>query len=232
VSEEPGPGAPPATTASPTTDSATWDERYRGGELLWGAGPNRFLVAETADLTPGSALDVACGEGRNAIWLAERGWRVTGVDFSPVGLAKAAALAAVRGAEVEWVEADLTKWDPPAVYDLVTVLYLQLPPEPRRGVLRRLASSVAPGGTMLVVAHDRSNLSEGYGGPQDPAVLYGPEDVVADVGHLLRVGRAERVRRRVETPKGAVDAIDLLVRARVTTGPRAEGVSDGRPSSP
>ena len=194
-------------------DSAGWDERYRGTELLWGAGPNRFLAEEAAALPPGTALDVACGEGRNAIWLAEQGWRVTGVDFSPVGLAKAAALAAERGATVRWVEADLLEWDPGAPYDLVAVLYLQLPAALRTGVLRNLAAAVAPGGTMLVVAHDRTNLTDGYGGPQDPAVLYGPEDVVADIGELLRVERAERVRRRVATPAGAVEAIDLLVRA-------------------
>jgi SAM-dependent methyltransferase len=209
VSDEPA-----ATPPAPPADSATWDERYGANELLWGAGPNRFLVEETSNLVPGRALDVACGEGRNAIWLAEQGWRVTGVDFSPVGLAKAAVLATERGAEVEWVEADLTTWDPPAAYDLVVVLYLQLPAGLRRGVFRRLAPSVAPGGTLLVVAHDRSNLTEGHGGPQDPAVLYGPEDVVSDVGHLLRVTRAERIRRQVESPAGEIDAIDLLVRAQ------------------
>ena len=84
-----------------------WDRRYSGRELIWTAEPNRFLVAETSDLPPGRALDVACGEGRNAIWLAERGWRVTGVDFSEVALAKAARLAASRGVEGEWIPADL-----------------------------------------------------------------------------------------------------------------------------
>jgi 2-polyprenyl-3-methyl-5-hydroxy-6-metoxy-1,4-benzoquinol methylase len=195
-------------------DSEAWDERYRGRELLWGAGPNRLLVEQTADLLGGSALDAACGEGRNTIWLAEQGWRVTGVDFSSVGLSKAAVLAAQRGTEVDWVEADLTQWDSPDTYDLVVVLYLQLPEHPRRGVFSRLASSVAPGGTLLVIAHDRTNLTEGFGGPQDPSVLYGPEDVVADVDRYLRVTRAERVHRSVETPSGTVDAIDLLVRAR------------------
>jgi SAM-dependent methyltransferase len=202
-----------APSASPSMGRAAWDERYRGSELLWGAGPNQFLVQETTDLAPGTALDVACGEGRNAIWLAEQGWRVTGVDFSWVGLAKAAGLAAERGVEVEWVEADLTRWDPPTAYDLVVVFYLQLPHDLRRAVLGRLSSAVAPGGTLLVVAHDRTNLSEGFGGPQDPAVLYSPEIVVADIGHHFRVARAERVPRRVETPNGNVDAIDLLVRA-------------------
>ncbi|HUO49226.1 MAG TPA: class I SAM-dependent methyltransferase [Acidimicrobiales bacterium] len=199
--------------STPAMGATIWDERYRARELVWGAGPNKFLVEEAADLVPATALDVACGEGRNAIWLAEQGWRVTGVDFSGVGLAKAATLAAARGVEVQWVEGDLTRWDPPVAYDLVAVLYLQLPVEVRRPVFRHLASSVAPGGTMLVVAHDESNLTDGYGGPQDAAVLYGPEDVVADIGELLQVQRAERVRRGVESPDGDVYAIDLLVRA-------------------
>jgi 2-polyprenyl-3-methyl-5-hydroxy-6-metoxy-1,4-benzoquinol methylase len=195
-------------------DSEAWDERYRGRELLWGPGPNRLLIEQTADLLGGSALDAACGEGRNAIWLAEQGWQVTGVDFSSVGLSKAAVLAAQRGAEVDWVEADLTQWEPPGTYDLVAVLYLQLPEHLRRGVFNRLAASVAPGGTLIVITHDRTNLTEGFGGPQDPSVLYGPEDVVADIDRYLRVTRAERVHRSVETPSGTVDAIDLLVRAR------------------
>ena len=195
-------------------DATAWDERYRATDLLWGAGPNRFLVDQIADAAPGTALDVACGEGRNAIWLAEQGWHVTGVDFSPVALAKAHALAAERGVEVEWVEAELTGWDPPTSFDLVVVLYLQLPAELRRRVLGRMTACVAPGGTLLVVAHDRSNLTEGYGGPQDPAVLYGPEDVVEDIGDRLRVVRADRVRRPVETSEGESDAIDLFVHAR------------------
>jgi len=200
-------------SASPM-DASAWDERYRATGLLWGAGPNQFLVDEITQASAGRALDVACGEGRNAIWLAEQGWLVTGVDFSPVALTKARALAAERGVEVEWVEAELTTWDPPTGFDLVVVLYLQLPRDLRRPVLGRMAACVAPGGTLLVVAHDRSNLTEGYGGPQDPAVLFGPEDVVEDIGDRLRVVRADRVRRTVATSEGEVDAIDLLVRAR------------------
>jgi SAM-dependent methyltransferase len=200
--------------AGPTTDGTGWDDRYRDPTLVWGAGPNQFLVEEISGTEPGSALDVACGEGRNAIWLAEQGWHVTGVDFSRVALDKARALAGDRGVVVDWVAADLVDWEPPAAYDLVVVLYLHLPAELRRRVLRRMAECVAPGGTLLVVAHDRSNLTEGYGGPQDPEVLFGPDDVAADIGDVLRVVRAERVRRPVDTPSGKVDAIDLLVRAR------------------
>ena len=88
-------------------DRADWDERYAGSELLWSAEPNRFLVAETAGLTPGRALDLACGEGRNAVWLARRGWQVTGVDYSEVAIEKARRLASARKANVDWVVADL-----------------------------------------------------------------------------------------------------------------------------
>lgn len=195
-------------------DSSGWDERYRSTDLVWGAGPNRFLVEEASSLTPGRALDIACGEGRNAIWLAEQGWAAVGVDFSAVALEKARRLAAERGVDVDWVCADVTAWEPPGVFDLVVVMYVHLPQAGRRAVLARAAGAVAPGGTLLVVGHDITNIAEGHGGPQDPAVLYGPDDVVADIGTDLRVERAERVRRAVPTSEGEVAAIDVLVRAR------------------
>ena len=197
-----------------TLDQQGWDERYGASELLWGAGPNQFLVDEVTEMRPGTALDVACGEGRNAIWLASIGWHVVGVDFSTVGLEKARQLATRRGVTVDWVQADLTTWEPPSAHDLVEVMYLHLPGDLRHNVLARMARAVAPGGTMLVVAHDLSNLSEGYGGPQDPAVLYGPDDVLGDIEAVLTIERAERVRRPVTTPEGEAEAIDVLVRAR------------------
>ena len=190
-----------------------WNERYAGTELVWTASPNRFLVAEVEALAPARALDLACGEGRNAVWLAERGWRVTGVDFADVALAKAKRLAAARGVEVEWVDADVRDWEPPAdAFDLVVLLYLQLPADERRVVHERAAAAVAPGGTLLVVAHHATNPAEGYGGPKDAAVLFTEDDVVADVPGL-EVVRAERVRRPVETPDGEAVALDVLVRA-------------------
>ncbi len=195
--------------------SEDWDRRYAGSELLWTATANRVLVAEASGLTPGCALDLACGEGRNAVWLAEQGWEVTGVDFSGVALAKAAKLAAGRGVAVEWVHADLLDYEPaPTAYDLVVVLYLQVPAADRTTVMRRAAAALAPGGYVLVVAHDRSNVEHGWGGPQDPSVLYGADDVVRDLGDGLVVERAEVVRRPVETPDGEETALDLLVRAR------------------
>jgi len=194
-------------------DRHAWDERYAGDELLWRADPNRFLVAEVAGLPPGRALDVACGEGRNALWLAGQGWTVTGVDFSQVALDKARRLADSHGIRVEWVNADVDDWEPPAGrYNLVVVLYLHLPADRRRAVHARAASALAPGGTLLVVGHDLANLDGGYGGPQDPAVLFTAEDVAADLAGLTIV-RAERVRRALTTDDGEVEAIDALVRA-------------------
>jgi SAM-dependent methyltransferase len=143
------------------------------------------------------------------VWLARRGWTVTGVDFAGVGLAKARRLADEAGVDAEWVESDLLDYAPEAgSADLVIVFYLQVPAEHRRGILRSAASAVAPGGTFLLVGHDASNLEHGHGGPQDPSVLYTAEDVVGDLDGL-EIERAEVVERPVET---AV-ALDVLVRA-------------------
>jgi SAM-dependent methyltransferase len=199
-------------------DRQQWDERYMTHELIWRAEPNRFLVEEVARMQPGRALDLACGEGRNALWLADQGWQVTGVDFSPVGLTKARHLGVVRRVDVTWLEADVLEWNPPeAAYDLVIVMYLQLPADARRRVLSRAASALAPGGTLLVVGHDSTNLTQGTGGPQDQAVLFSPGDVANDLPGL-DIERAERVRRPVLTEHGEVDAIDALVRAVRASG--------------
>ena len=197
-------------------DAADWDRRYAGGALLWSAEPNRFLVAEASELAPGRALDLACGEGRNAVWLAERGFRVTGVDFSAVAIEKARGLAAERGVDGEWIVADLLDYRPAdGAYDLVIVFYLQVSETDRRPILQAAAGAVAPGGTFLLVAHDASNLAEGYGGPSDPAVLYTAPAVAAVLSERgLDVERAERIERPVETPDGERVALDVLVRAR------------------
>jgi SAM-dependent methyltransferase len=188
-----------------------WNRRYAGTELVWTAQPNRFLVAEAEDLPPGRALDLACGEGRNAVWLARRGWTVTGVDFAGVGLETARRLAKEAGVDAEWVESDLLDYQPPThESDLVIVFYLQVPAADRRAILRSAASAVAPGGTLLLVGHDASNLEHGHGGPQDPSVLYTAADVADDLdGSGLEIERGEVVERPAET---AV-ALDVLVRA-------------------
>jgi SAM-dependent methyltransferase len=197
-------------------DREEWNRKHGEAAVLFGREPNRFLLAEVAGVPPGRALDLACGAGRNAVWLARQGWRVTGVDFSDVALGKARALAAESGVEVEWVQADVVRWEPPAMaFELVAVLYLQLAAGQRRLVLGRAAAAVASGGTLLVVGHDLQNLDGGFGGPRDPAVLLTPEQVAAELPGL-EIERAERVLRPIEDEEGDVQAIDALVRARRT----------------
>jgi SAM-dependent methyltransferase len=189
-----------------------WDRRYAAVENLWSAKPNRFLVAEVAALEPGRALDLACGEGQNAIWLAERGWSVRGVDYSSVAIAKARARAEREGVDVDFVEDDLLRHELEAdVYDLVLLLYLHLPPEEHRSVLRRAAAALTPGGTLLLIGHDLLNLTEGVGGPSDPGLLHTPDDIVAELDGLV-VEKATRVYRDVADADRP--AIDTLVRAR------------------
>ena len=190
-----------------------WDRRYRGTELIWTAQPNRFVVEELHGLPPGRALDLGCGEGRNAVWLAEGGWQVMAVDFSPVALDKARRLAQARGVSVHWVLADLRGHQPESgAYDLILVAYLHLRSVERAAVLAGAAAALAPGGTLLVIGHDLANLTQGVGGPQDPAVLYTPEAIVDELDGLT-VRRAERVRRPVDTAPKSAEAVDTLVRA-------------------
>jgi len=194
-------------------DRHAWNERYEATDLVWTAGPNQTFADEVGGLEPGTALDLAAGEGRNAIWLATQGWTATAVDFSDVALDKARQLARGREVEIETVVADVTTHAPAAgAYDLVAVIYLHLPADDRRLVHQRAAAAVAPGGTLIVLGHDTTNLTDGHGGPQDAAVLYTPDDVVADLeGTGLTVTKAERVDRTVSTPDGDRTAIDALV---------------------
>jgi len=194
-------------------DSSAWNDRYGSEEFVWKVEPNQFVVAEVSPLKVGRALDVACGEGRNAVWLARHGWRTLGVDFSSVGLDKARRLAESVDVDVEWLEADVRTWQPePQSFDLVLLAYVHLPPEERTPMHRAMAGAVAPDGTLLLIAHDSTNLTEGYGGPQDPDLLFTPDDVVEELAGLgLEVARASRVHRSVPTPSGEVTAVDSLV---------------------
>ncbi|WP_028659528.1 class I SAM-dependent methyltransferase [Nocardioides insulae] len=185
-------------------DSSAWDERYAGTDLVWSVTPNVFVADRIAELPPARAVDLAAGEGRNAIWLASRGWEVTAVDFSTVGLDKGRRLAEHRetSGSLSWVTADATTWRSPEPVDLVVVAYLQLPAAERARAARAAFAALAPGGHLLWVAHDLTNLTEGTGGPQDPAVLMTADDVLADLAEEAdapgyRVLEADRVARRV-----------------------------------
>jgi len=203
----------PESSVRPGFAREDWNARYAQKELVWSAEPNRLFATEVATLPPARALDLACGEGRNAVWLAEQGWRVTGVDFSDVALAKAAELAASRGVDVEWVVADVLEHEPEArAFDLAALLYLQLPRDDLLRAVRSAARAVAPGGTLVVLGHDTTNLERGHGGPKDASVLYTAEDVVPALGELV-VERAEAVERSVPLEHGKAVAIDAFVRA-------------------
>lgn len=206
-------------------DSCAWDERYSGNDLVWSSGPNSWVEQVAAELPVGRVLDLAGGEGRNALWLAGRGWQATVVDFSQVALDRARALAGERFASVDGrlttERADLLTYQPePGSYDLVLVVYLHLVADARRTVLRMAANAVAPGGLLFVVAHDSTNLASGFGGPQDPSVLYTAEEAAADIADCgLEILRCEAGSRTVDTDEGPRHAVDALLLTRKTTNP-------------
>lgn len=193
-------------------EAAAWDERYRSAELVWGAGPNQAFARAVADLPPGYALDLACGEGRNAIWLAEQRWQVTAVDFSQVALDRARGLAGERGVTVDFRNEDVRTWVPPRrAFDLVALVYLHIPSADLRRVHARAADAVAAGGTLIILGHDRQNLDHGHGGPQDGDRLLVPEVVATQVGDLDVVS-AETITREVSGDPPVI-ALDALIRA-------------------
>lgn len=203
-----------------------WDGRYGEGRQ-WSVEPNHFFadavadVEKTSDASGRKALDLACGEGRNAVWLAERGWNVTAVDFSSVGVERGRAGAVERGIVVDWLVADLETWDlGTRTWDLVAHVYLHWGPDQRLPFLERCAAAVADGGVFVVVGHDRSNIDHGHGGPQNPELLTTPDEqreLLTVAG--LDVIRAELVYRDVSIQAGdgsekQVQAIDHVVVAR------------------
>ncbi|MBA3524034.1 MAG: methyltransferase domain-containing protein [Geodermatophilaceae bacterium] len=201
-------------------DADFWEERYRSQPAGWSGRPNPQLVAEAVDLTPGAALDVGSGEGADALWLAERGWRVTAVDFATTALQRGAGHAAALGAEVAarltWVHADLTTWGPGAgLFDLVTAQFMHLPPVPRTALYARLADGVAQGGTLLVVGHDPSDL-HGTAHRPDPEMFFTAEEVAAPL-HSDRwdVLITDSRPRRALGPDGETMTVrDVVLRAR------------------
>ena len=200
-------------------EAAEWDAKYSERELVWSAGPNVFVERYCADLPVGRALDVAGGEGRNGLWLADRGWTATVADFSQVALDRAAALwdrrdekrGVLEVRRVDVLSDPLGHRD----HDLVVVAYLQLAELQRRAALRSAAEAVAPGGVLLVVAHHTDNLTEGYGGPQNAVWLYSEHDVVDDLGGTGLVPEvAERAVREVQVDGAVRAALDAVVLAR------------------
>jgi ubiquinone/menaquinone biosynthesis C-methylase UbiE len=191
-------------------DVQDWDDRYAAAQQ-WSDAPNALAADLLADCPPGRALDVAAGDGRMALWLASRGWSVTALDFSAVGLDRGRRRAQDLGLQVDWQVADATCADfGEQAFDLVLVLYLHLPRTEMTAVLERCARAVAPGGVLLALGHDRDNVTRGVGGPPDVNVLYDVELLRAGAAEL-QVQRAEQVERAVGD-RTATDT--LLVAAR------------------
>jgi SAM-dependent methyltransferase len=187
--------------------AAEWDRRY-AEKQQWSAGPNPLVAELLSGLPAGEAVDLAAGEGRHAHWLAERGWRVTAVDFSAAGLARGQEQP---GADrVTWVTADVLRWTAADdSLDLVLVAYLHLPEPDVLALLTRAVGWLRPGGRLLVLGHDVANVTGGVGGPQDPAILHSVQRL-APVAALLDVDRLEQLPR--PTPDGT--ALDTLLWGR------------------
>ncbi len=190
-----------------------WDARHAAHDPIESAEADPTLVEVAATLTPGAALDLGAGDGRNAVWLAAHGWSVTAVDFSAVALEPRAG----AGGE----DRRRRRLAPRGLADLAAACGFLRPCRaglhpPARGRaatdLRDRSDAVAPGGTLLVVGHDRANLDEGAGGPRDPDVLFTPGDIVRDLGPGWRIVRADTIRRPGSTEPAPIDAIVVAVR--------------------
>lgn len=194
-------------------DADGWNRRYAGKPELWGTEPNVSLAEAVVGLEAGRALDLACGDGRNARWLAGSGWAVTAVDFSAVAIDRARAAADEAGLTVDFQVHDLTEWVPEeAAFHLVAVVYLHVPHPQLRAILANAAAAVAPGGMLFVVGHHADNLEQGVGGPQNPDVLYTETDLAKWCE--LDVVSARKVERAVDTEAGPAAAVDALLIAR------------------
>lgn len=149
-----------------------------------GSGSDEILVDQVECLTPGRALDIGCGTGGNAVWLAKHGWQVTAMDYSVVAIEKGKQLAAEQGVNVEFVVADASGHQPQGHYDLITCFYIQMFPHQRANMLATMSKALAPGGTFLFVSHDKSGPPSGWS-VGDLLSLTTPEEIVAELSELL-----------------------------------------------
>ena len=190
-------------------DASAWDERYRSADRLWSAEPNLFVVDRLRGAQPGAGLDVAAGDGRNSIFLADRGWSMTAVDFSEVAVQLGRSLTS----DVRFQVGDVTAYEPDQVFDLVLFAYLHLGASDMAALVGRSLSWLKPGGELFMIGHDKSNIEDGHGGPQVPEVLWDVDETLAWLDGTTVI-EAVRVRRPVEIDDGRVYAIDTLVRAQ------------------
>ena len=197
-------------------DAAEWNARYLAQPDPWGTTPAARVVAEVNEavdsgLVVGHAVDLACGDGRHARWLATQGWRVTAVDFAEVAIEQAASRDSDEGrrGHVDWVVGDAVDWSPDEPVDLVVIGFLHLELSVLETVVQRAAGWLRPGGHLVYLGHAAENLHGGVGGPQDPTIL-------PDVGSLARGARGFEVRslRHDLRPAGKATAVDILLHLR------------------
>lgn len=202
-------------------DAQYWDERYRSRERLFSGAPNGVLVTEITGLPPGRALDVGCGEGGDAIWLAGQGWKVTAVDISTTALQRAAedAASSTDGTDVAdrvtWTRADVLTTPPPAAaFDLVSAHYFPIPHQPDHAAPRGLLEAVAPGGTLLIAGHDLADLPPILEDGVDPRAFYQPAEIAELLDDTWTVLINETRPRTRPGPAGTHHTHDTVLRAR------------------
>jgi SAM-dependent methyltransferase len=203
----------------PNSDPAAiehdWDQRYSGREQVWSGQPNATLVSESSGLRPGRALDVGCGEGADAVWLAENRWNVTALDVSGVALDRAETHARMRGVRVTWLHAGLVEANlAPASFDLVSAQYPALLCTADHAAERALLGAVAPGGILLVVHHPTPTEAEAAVHGFHPDDYVGPADVAARLGADWLIEVDETRPRHVPAGAGAHHTEDVVLRAR------------------
>jgi SAM-dependent methyltransferase len=195
---------------------AAWNERHAGGDFE-GRGPNPTLTSALADVAPGRALELGTGSGTNAVWLAQQRWRVTAVGWSSVALVNARRQADEAGVELDTQEHNLFEWQPPAgAFDLVLLVYLQMPAPQRRQVYPAAARAVAPNGLLVVVAHDPSNVVPGQPSHPDPERLFTAAELATELSAVdpgLVVERAEVVPQDPPPAHNPVDALLVMRRS-------------------
>ncbi|MEO7752761.1 MAG: class I SAM-dependent methyltransferase [Terracoccus sp.] len=196
-------------------DDAAWDARYAEADRVWSGAPNGALVAEVSGMPPGRVLDVGCGEGADAVWLAGQGWEVVALDVSKVALDRAAAHAATAGVEVQWVHAGLVEADlPDWSFDLVSAQYAALLSTTDDVAEHALVDAVAPGGVLLVVHHADVDTEHARSAGFDPGDYVSPPDLVPLLGDGWTVELDGRRERHVSGGAGAHHTHDVVLRAR------------------
>jgi len=196
---------------APESPASFWNRRYQDVERLWSAEPNALLTEFAGELEPGRALDLGAGEGRNAIWLAGRGWRVTALDVSSTALERAAKRAAAEGVELDCVEADWREYRPDPSFGLVVISFMHPEPRERAAMFGWAGETLVSGGHLFVVGVDLSE--HGRRGPPDADRLYTPERMAGALAGF-EVLRCESVSYEAESRQGRRQVVDVVAIAQ------------------